>query len=1085
MRPLFLGLILLAISILSGCLVFFFGAKIGLEGSMQKTVVWVCLVLIASLIFLMPMAIRYVWSGWSGRYSGARKLITEELQDESSESIRLLGNAQRWEQLQQIYTLTTQYKNHRKPWIFVDGSDEVVLQAFPEIKHHLWVESHAAFWIDIHAPEPLEGWGGLRGKGVQPAEGIVYLSNDMNEAENFAGSIKTFMDKLGWLLPVNMVYVDRSNQNAQPFSITHNVLESKQENIQKDLEKFAFELSGMGTFSIEERHTSVAPALLSQKLQASNGMIAEKLFLNKQEMGKTDSLNTVAFVYSRQQDMLPDLIYQSFNSIVGFNKAKKLKWTQPDKIYGGLSVLAVLAATGFSVAAYNSHQDMAALQQSIVQLKENPSSLNNLAGLIDLQKQIVHLEEKKSTASGKALAAVGYDHSQELLDTAYLEYGKAVKGVVVAPVLQKWTEHLSYLDEYSKTNTHNSEEFYNILKAYLMVTDRIDKVDAPFLASHMLLIFDGYLSKSEQVKEVVAFFTQRLPQQQHWISPSDRGLVDNSRQILAEWIGDVQTEEHVYRKILEEGIQKFPSVSLAEILKRDIQNEWTVSKKLPGIFTPEAWRKYIQPAFEAAAKNNHADDWVLAGKLPSSEVNEIAINGLKEKYFSEYASAWFDVLNSISWVGRNKSLEAVNQLHVYADPQRSPLVALMGVIKENSMIDAKRIPINQAVLAKAEKVAVARISTRNRQLASAALESQSERVNAVQDQVQDYIQGPLYDKFSTLLQLVDAGVNPKSDLSLQRYLEKVTATKQRLIQIVGSSDSGGAARIAVQGVMSGEENEFTDGLQYARLVEAGVGDKLLAFANNVFVKPFHVSWGSLSGAAQENINSMWHQNIMSAVEADMAGKYPLSASEIEVAIPVLAKYFEPNKGNFDQFIQSQLKGILTKQGHRWVEVPGQEFRVNKDFLNQINKIGQVSNDLFVNGEAGYTFELKPAPTAGVTSFTLMLDGQSLNYFNQEAEWKAFRWPGDMAASGAYITWESDASGIRKNIEFNGRFGFIRLLDKARVTPIDNGTYLVESEVDHNLAVRFYIRTNTGKGPLGLLEMRNIRIPSRIFEVSSK
>ncbi|MDO5068839.1 MAG: ImcF-related family protein [Neisseria zoodegmatis] len=1085
MRPLFLGLILLVISILSGCLVYFFGSKIGLEGSMQKTVVWMCLVVITSLIFLMPMIIRYVWSGWSGRYAGARKLITEELKEEPSESIRLLGNVQRWEQLQQIYTLTTQYKNHRKPWIFVDGSDEVVLQVFPEIKTHLWVESHSAFWIDLHAPEPLEGWNGLRGQGVQPAEGIVYLSDEINSAEQFSGAIKSFMDKLGWLLPVNMVYVDRNHQHTQPYSVTHRVLETKQENIQKDLDRFAFELSGIGTFSIEEKPTSAAAALLSRKLQVSNGIIAEKLALNKKEMGKSDSLNTVAFVHARQQDLLPDLIYQSFNSIADFNKGKKLKWTQPDKIYGGLSILAVLATVGFSMAAYNSHKDMATLQQSIMQLKQNSSSINNLADIIKLQKQITYLEEKKASTSGKILTAVGYNHSKELLDTAYLEYGKAVKAAVVSPVLQKWTDHLSYLDGYNSASIENGDEYYNILKAYLMVTDRTDKVDPQFLASNMLLIFDGYLTKNDQVKEVVAFYTQRLAQHQSWASQSDALLVDNTRQVLAKWMGDVQTEEHVYRKIIEEGNQKFPSISLAEILKRDIQNEWVVAKKLPGVFTVEAWNKYIEPAFQTASKNNHEDDWVLAGKLSAAEVNEIAIKTLKDKYFSEYAAAWFEMLNSISWVSRNKSLEAVNQLHVYADPQRSPLVALMDVIKENSMIDAKRISVNQAVLNKAEKIAAAKVSTRQRQLAAAALESQSEEVKAVQEQVQDYLQGPLHDQFATLLQLIDANVNPKSDLSLQRYLEKVTATKQRLIQIVGSSDTGGAARIAVQGVMSGEQNEFTDGLQYARLVEAGVGDKLMAFANNVFVKPFHVSWGSLSGVAQENINSVWHQNVMSAAEADMGGKYPLNTSEIEVAIPVLAKYFEPNKGNFDQFIQSQLKGILTKQGHRWVEVPGQEFKVNREFLNQINKLGLIANDLFVNGEVGYTFELKPAPTAGITSFSLMLDGQSLNYFNQEAEWKAFRWPGDVNASGAQITWESDVSGVRKNIEFNGRFGFIRLLDKARVTPIDSGTYLVESEVDNNLAIRFYIRTNTGKGPLGLLEMRNVHIPNRIFEVSAK
>ncbi len=31
-------------------------------------------------------------------------------------------------------------------------------------------------------------------------------------------------------------------------------------------------------------------------------------------------------------------------------------------------------------------------------------------------------------------------------------------------------------------------------------------------------------------------------------------------------------------------------------------------------------------------------------------------------------------------------------------------------------------------------------------------------------------------------------------------------------------------------------------------------------------------------------------------------------------------------------------------------------------------------------------------------------------------------------------------------------------------------------------MRFYMRTNSGKGPLGLLDLKNIHLPNKIFEV---
>ena len=61
---------------------------------------------------------------------------------------------------------------------------------------------------------------------------------------------------------------------------------------------------------------------------------------------------------------------------------------------------------------------------------------------------------------------------------------------------------------------------------------------------------------------------------------------------------------------------------------------------------------------------------VLGGNLHQAPVTEAAINSLKERYFKEYAAAWYDMMNSITWQPRTTNLDAVNQFHVYADPQR-------------------------------------------------------------------------------------------------------------------------------------------------------------------------------------------------------------------------------------------------------------------------------------------------------------------------------------------------------------------------------------------------------------------------------
>ena len=65
-----------------------------------------------------------------------------------------------------------------------------------------------------------------------------------------------------------------------------------------------------------------------------------------------------------------------------------------------------------------------------------------------------------------------------------------------------------------------------------------------------------------------------------------------------------------------------------------------------------------------------------------------------------------------SWQPRTTNLDAVNQFHVYADPQRSPLVALFHAVKESSQLDSKKIDVNPAVADAAKRAAARQLSSR-------------------------------------------------------------------------------------------------------------------------------------------------------------------------------------------------------------------------------------------------------------------------------------------------------------------------------------------------------------------------------------
>lgn len=1019
-----------------------------------------------------------------------KHLNPEDLSGDNGESSTLIGIAERWEQLRHIYLLTRQYKKHRKPWIFVVTQEPMLLdRVLPNIRPQLWVETASAIWIDAQAMEPANGWQYLRGVGKRPAEGIVELQGEFSVQEN-AAQLLELMKNLGWKLPINQVHFV-NDANEMPSAVSHalkygSTVSSAE--LMKELDQFANRLAAAGTRLIEADLEQTPIAKLSAKLPSQTQALADYIAAEKRGLGKLDTVAGISFIQSNQPEQSGDLIFRAFNDLSVLGSGKKLRFSKTEKIYLGLSAVALLVGGAFAVSAYSSYQEISRLKTDFESVQKVKSRAEKVATLIRLQQDIIDLESRRSF-SQYAVKFLGYEHRQELLAVAYRKYNNLAKDVISRPAtafFENKLDELVMLEGRIPDDFELQDSAYQDLKAYLMLTSHVEKTkstkDAEFLVTKLTQMLTTQNVAAKDAQTLAQFFVSRMSQKNNLAEPEQTELVSRSRQVLVDWINRDQGSEQLYKRIIQGTNAKLQTITLDKLLNKDLKGIWNVGKPLPRIYTVEGWEKYIKPGLEQAIKDSKSNDWVLGGNVYQASVTEAAINSLKERYFKEYATAWYNMMNSITWQPRTTSLDAVNQLHVYADPQRSPLVALFNAVKESSQLDSKKVDVNPAVADAAKRVAARQLSTRSRKVADAVLNSQTENINALEDKVNDYLAGPLEAEFETLLQLIDAQINPKSDLSLQRYLERVTTVKQRLIQMTASSDTGGAARTAVQGVLNGGDNEFLDGIQYARLIEAGVGDRLLPFARNVFVLPFNSVWDSIAGVAQKDINNLWASNFVNPMQSELGGRYPFARSEIEVSIPVLAKYLDVNKGALNQFVTTQLAGVLTKQGNQWIVAPGSELKVNPGLLQQLNKLSAISEDFFVNGEGGYSFELKPTSTQGIVQYDLIIDGQSLDYFNQQTEWKTFKWPGDVSNAGLRISWETEAEGMRKTQEISGRFGFIRMLEKSRVTPIDSGTYLVEFPLEKDKLMRFYMRTNSGKGPLGLLELKNIHLPNKIFEV---
>jgi type VI secretion system protein ImpL len=413
---------------------------------------------------------------------------------------------------------------------------------------------------------------------------------------------------------------------------------------------------------------------------------------------------------------------------------------------------------------------------------------------------------------------------------------------------------------------------------------------------------------------------------------------------------------------------------------------------------------------------------------------------LRQRYFADYGRAWQQFLNSVRWQADTSLSGTVDQLSLYADPQRSPLSALFKVIVYQASTGAVGQSLSDSLVSKARLLVGG--GDKDKDPSNAAAQPEAPLASAF---------GPLLrvagSDLATTTPAKVAAAQPAntSDISLPRYLERVTGVRLKLQQIMMSPDPDAMSRTAAQAILQGKTSDIGDSRDYASRVAASLGEQWSGFGNAVFQRPLDQTWDVVLQPATASLNETWRTAIVTAWNKSFGGRYPFADSDSDASLPEMARFLRADGGVISQFVSTQLGGIIERQGDQWVvmQATGRNtLRVDPEFVSALNRLTRVSNVLFPTGDASVRYELRAIPTPGITDVKIALSGRDLHYFNQREEWTPFVWPGEALENGTRIEWQTEQAGPRVAFDFAGRFGLIRLLERATVSQQDGARYLL-------------------------------------------
>ena len=698
-----------------------------------------------------------------------------------------------------------------------------------------------------------------------------------------------------------------------------------------------------------------------------------------------------------------------------------------------------------------------------------------------LQQAIARLQHREATGA-PWYTRFGLNQDGDTLAALWPLYAKNNAQLMrdaTADSLRQQLNAFVQLPPASDARTQGTQYTYDVLKSYLMMA-RPDKADAEWLAKNVLKA----LPKRQNVPDgtwqalapkLLSFYAQNLPAHPEWKIKPDAELISTVRQILLKQIGQRNAESGLYQEMLKRVASNWPDLTLADMTgDTDASTVFRTDEVVPGMFTRQAWEEQVQDAINEVVKARRDEiDWVLTEKThqTGSDISPEALKArLTERYFTDFGNAWLKMVNSIQWQEAASLSEAIAQLSLIGDVRQSPLVALMNTLNFQGKTGQKGELLADSIVDSAKK-----------------LIGQKKKAKQFIEQAQGP-KGPLDGVFGPLMGVMEGkeGTGRNGNLSFQSWLARVTQVRLKLQQVTSAPDPQAMSQMLAQTIFQGKAIDLTDTRDYGSLVAASLGQEWNGFGQSLFVQPLDLAWRQVLVPAAGSLNARWQATIVEQWNKAFAGRYPFKATGSDASLPLLAQFLRSDSGRITAFLKTNLGGILHQEGNRWVIDPSasQGMVISPDFLRAINQLAELSDIVFSQGDAGVNFELMARPSRDVARVQLTLDEQHLDYFNQMESWQSFIWPGNTYYPGVSLSWRSVNSGMQLYASNQGNWGFIRLLNKARITPLDaSRTQLVWITADGN-PLKFVMRSELGNGPLALLKLQGFTLPDTIFSVAA-
>jgi type VI secretion system protein ImpL len=609
--------------------------------------------------------------------------------------------------------------------------------------------------------------------------------------------------------------------------------------------------------------------------------------------------------------------------------------------------------------------------------------------------------------------------------------------------------------QFKDASPENVEDAYNALKAYLMLGDK-SRAEASHLNDQLTRFWRVWLETNrgsmprEQMirsaERLIAFYLSEI-NDPSWPQIENRlALVDQSRNTLRGVVRGMPARERVYADVKARAATRYPAMTVARIVGEQDRELVLGSYSISGAFTRAAWEGYVRDAFkEAANRELQSADWVLK----TATRDDLTLEGSPEQiqkalvdaYKNDYAKEWQKFLQGVAIKELNGFEAAAGAMNRLGDPQASPISKLVNTVYQETSWD------NPSLLDAGLQRAQRSVGEWFRETILRQKPSQVNINLPTSTQPGAPLPlGPVGREFSGVAQLV---VAKDKDASLMRgYMETLAKLRGRFNQIRNQGDPGPGAKQLMQQTLDGSGSELADALRYVdEQMLVGMSDQQKQAIRPLLVRPLMQTFAVIVQPTEAEINKVWAAQVLEPFRKDLQAKYPFATeSRVEASNAEIGQVFGP-EGAVAKFFNTTIGPLVVRRGDSlsaktWANMgitlsPA----VANSFPGWIAPLSANGVANQASGEEAQTrFELQTVAVAGVSEYTIEIDGQSVRWKGQQQPWVPMVWPNPQGVPGSRITAFTPDGRKVVVLEELGHFGLKKMIDAAQRKRRPDGSF---------------------------------------------